>query len=195
MALRFDGKEPSSIIRRYVIGEIDIAKDSTTIMKETLMVDLNDRLAVLASGEFVVTQGDEDGKYGFQFSSNGVSNDRMVKTVKSRICVCGDAKFYMQIFGREHAAPRWCVWCDIIVRKFDFKNYPSVNLWTLESMKTHQERPLTGPARLGIYSDRVVTFCRPSNFLPNVVHQRINTGNDLINCLHKFTDKHVEKVL
>jgi hypothetical protein len=71
-------------------------------------------------------------------------------------------------------------------RKFDLKNYPSVNLWILESMKTQQER-------LVIYSDPVFTFCQPSNFLPSVVHQKINTGNDLIDCLHNFTDKHVEK--
>jgi hypothetical protein len=81
LALGFDGDEPS-IIRRYVIGEIDSAKDSTTIMKETCMVDLNDRLIRLTSGEFVVTRGGEDGKtYGLQFSNNGVSIDRMAKTV------------------------------------------------------------------------------------------------------------------
>jgi hypothetical protein len=110
MALRFG--DEASIVRRYVIGEIDSAKDSTTIMKETFMVDLNDRLLLLASGDFVVTRGGEDGKmFGLQFSNSGVPvGARIVKSVKSRIFVCGDTKFYMQILGREHAAPHWCVW-------------------------------------------------------------------------------------
>jgi hypothetical protein len=58
-------------------------------MKETFMVDLTDRLTRLASGEFVVARGGEDGKkYGPQFSNSGVSIDHMVKTVNSRIfCV------------------------------------------------------------------------------------------------------------
>ena len=118
----------------------------------------------------------------------------MVKTVNSRIFVCGDAKFYMQVLGRENSAPHWCVWCNINVRKFDFENYPSVNLWTLESMKTHHDKGLGGPARLGIYSEPLFTFCQPSNFLPNVVHEKINTGNDIIACLYKFTDRRVEMV-
>lgn len=51
-----------------MIGETDSAKDSTTIVKETCMVDLNDGLMRLASGEFVVTRGGEDGKTcGLQF--------------------------------------------------------------------------------------------------------------------------------
>jgi hypothetical protein len=193
MALRFDGDEPS-IVRRYVIGEIDSAKDSTTIMKETFMVDLNNRLMLLASGDFVVTQG-EDGKYGLQFSNSGVPIDHtVVKSVKSRIFVCGDAKFYMQILGREHSAPHWCVWCDINVRQFDFENYPTVNLWTNESMDLHRKKGLSGPALMGMTSAPTLTICQPSNFLPNVVHQKINTGNDIIACLYKFTDRRVEMV-
>jgi hypothetical protein len=93
----------------------------------------------------------------------------------------------MQIIGRENSVPHWCVWCDINMRKFDFKNYPCVNLWTFESMKT-------GPARLGIYSKPLFTFRQPSNFLPSVVHEKINTRNDIIACLYKFTDRRVEMI-
>ena len=194
MALRFG--DEASIVRRYVIGEIDSAKDSTTIMKETFMVDLNDRLMLLASGDFVVTQGGEDGKmFGLQFSNSGVPvGARIVKSVKSRIFVCGNTKFYMQILGREHAPPHWCVWCDINVRQFDFETYPSTELWTLESMNVHRQKGLSGPAQMGMHSEPVVTICQPSNFLPSVVHMKINTGNDIIACLYKFTDCRVEMV-
>jgi hypothetical protein len=39
-----------------------------------------------------------------------------------------------------------------------------------------------------MYSEPILTFCEPSNFLPNVVHIKINTGNDSIAAIYKFTD-------
>jgi hypothetical protein len=196
VALRFKDGEPD-IIERFIIGEIDSAKDSTDILKATFLVDLNKRLKLLASGEFVITRGEKAGTYGLMFSSDapGLSTDRIVVTVKSRIFVCGDAKFYMQVLGREHSAPHWCVWCSINVRQFDFRHYPSdVSFWTLKSMKSKREKGLSGPACQGVYSEPLFNFCEPSNFLPNVLHEKINTGNDVIAAIYRFTDRRVESV-
>jgi len=193
VALRFKDDEPD-LIERFIIGEIDSAEDSTEILKKRFMVDLNDQLKLLASGEFVATRGKNAGTYGLVFPALVLLPDHIVVAVKSRIFVCGDAKFYMQVLGREHSAPHWCVWCNINVRQFDFGNCPDVCFWTLESMKTHRERDLCGPARQGMYSEPLFTFCEPSNFLPNVLHEKINTGNDIIAALRKFTDRRVENV-
>ena len=61
-------------------------------------------------------------------------------------------------------------------------------------MKTQRDKGLCGPARQGVYSEPLFTFCEPSNFLPNVVHEKINTGNDIIAAIYKFTDRRVESV-
>jgi hypothetical protein len=115
--------------------------------------------------------------------------------VKSRLFVCGDAKFYMQVLGREHSAPHWCVWCSINIQQFDFQNYPAnLCFWTLNSMKTQRDKRLSGAARQGVYSELLFTFCEPCNFLPNVVHEKINTGNDIIAAIYKFTDRRVENI-
>jgi hypothetical protein len=47
-----------------------------------------------------------------------------------------------------------------------------------------------GPAQMGMHSEPVVTICQPSNFLPSVVHMKINSND--ITCLYKFTDCRVE---
>jgi hypothetical protein len=161
------------------------------------MVDLNDRRTKLASGDFVVTRGEKAGTFGLVFSVNdpGLSRNDIVVAVKSRIFVSGDAKLYMQVLGREHATPHWCVWCSINIRKFDFTNYPpDVCLWTLDSMKAQRDKGLSGPARQGMYSEPTFTFCEPSNFLPNVVHQKINIGNDTLAGFYKFIDRRIENV-
>ena len=126
LVLRFEDKA-DTITRRYVIGEIDSGKDSTKILKKTFMIDLNERLKGLASGEFIVTQDGDDGKYSVEFSRTCYPlqhNTTVLKSIPSRIFLCGDAKFYMQVLGRENAAPHWCVWCNINVRQFDFVSYP-----------------------------------------------------------------------
>jgi hypothetical protein len=108
--------------------------------------------------------------------------------------VCGDAKFYMQILGRENAAPHWCIWCDINVQQFDFENYPTVSFWTLESMKKHHEKEILGAAQLGVYSEPLFDFCELINFLLNILHEKINTGNDLVSHLHHSIDEKIEMV-
>jgi hypothetical protein len=60
-------------------------------------------------------------------------------------------------------------------------------------MNVHRQKGLSGPAQMGMHSEPVVTICQPSNFLPSVVHMKINTGNDIIACLYKFTDCRVER--
>jgi hypothetical protein len=196
LVLRFEDKS-DTITRRYVIGEIDSGKDSTKILKETFLIDLNDRLKRLASGVFNVTRDGDDGKYGVEFSRTCfplAEKTTVLKSVPSRIFLCGDAKFYMQVLGRENAAPHWCVWCNINVRQFDFTTYPEVEHWTLASMKAHRDRNLDGPARLGVYEEPLFSFCEPDNILPNALHEKINTGNDLVACLYRFTDSHIEMV-
>ena len=126
MVFRFGpGAKPA--IHRFIVGEIDSGKDSTEILQSTFFKELNDCLKKLASGCFVVTRDKEAaGCYSVAFSSTGLAPEDVVVAVDSRMFVCGDAKFYMQVLGREHASPHWCVWCDINLRNFDLgiEHYP-----------------------------------------------------------------------
>jgi hypothetical protein len=78
-----------SLIERLIIEEIDSAKDSTEILKNTFLDDLNERLKILASGVFVVTRGENAGTFGLVFSEDapGLMPDDIVFSVKSRIFV------------------------------------------------------------------------------------------------------------
>jgi hypothetical protein len=61
-------------------------------------------------------------------------------------------------------------------------------------MKAHRDKGLCGPAGHGMNSPPLFDFCGPPNYLPNVVHEKINTGNDLVKCIYKYTDRRVENV-
>ena len=192
VALRLRGGE--SIVKRYCIGEIDSAKDTTHILKNTFLEKLNEHLKLLASGKFIITQ-DGEGKYGVEFASASInSGTTTIKSVDSKIFLCGDAKFYMQVLGRENSAPHWCVWCTINVRQFDFVHYPSTTQWTLPLMQAHLLQNFVGPKQLGIYSLPLFDFCKIDNILPNVLHEKINTGNDLIACIRSYTDQRIEMI-
>jgi hypothetical protein len=207
VALRLRGG--ASIVERYCIGEIDSAKDTTQILENTFFSDLNTRLHRLATSELIITK-DNQGKYGVQFptappttvattsttaaTATASSSIVVVTRVPSKIFLCGDAKFYMQVLGRENAAPKWCVWCNINVCQFNFADYPDTALWTHETMVTHRAKGYTGADQLGVHSAPLFDFCPIDNVLPNVLHEKINTGNDLIGSIRSFTDACIEMI-
>jgi hypothetical protein len=149
---------------------------------------------ILATGKFIVTQDNTTGKYGIEFEEEAADSMTVIKSVNSKIFLCGDAKFYMQVLGRENSAPHWWVWCNINVRQFNFVDYPSTQLWTHESMNAHLAKGQTGAKMLGIYAKPLFTFCEIDNILPNVLHEKINTGNDLIGCIRAYTDERIEMI-
>jgi hypothetical protein len=156
-------------------------------LKDTFQVDLNKRLILLASGEFIVTRGENAGTYQFVFSSDapGLSPKHIVVAVRLRIFVCVDAKFYMQVLGRKHSAPHWCVRCTINLCQFSSGTIRLMCASGLDSMKIQRDKGPSGPAFQGVYSEPLFSFCKPSNFLPTFLHEEINIGNDIIAAIYR----------
>ena len=102
-----DGGAP--INKRFVLGEIDCKKDSVDILKNTFMVQQNERLIYIAKGEYFTITKDGVGKLGVVFKKFPVPEGiTLVSSTSSRVFACGDLKFYMQVLGRENMDSVWC---------------------------------------------------------------------------------------
>jgi hypothetical protein len=66
--------------------------------------------------------------------------------------------------------------------------------WTLPLMQAHLLKNYIGAKQLGIYSMPLFDFCEIDNILPNILHEKINTGNDLIACIRSYTDRRIEMI-
>jgi hypothetical protein len=53
---------------------------------------------------------------------------------------------------------------------------------------------INGAKQLGVFAMPLFDFCDIDSILPNVLHEKINTGNDLIGCIRSYTDRRIEMV-
>ena len=99
LIIRIDGHPP--INNRCLLGEIDCKKDSVDILKNTFMVQQNERLRSISKGEYFTITKDGEGKLGVMFTKSPVPEGiTIVSSVPSRVFDCGDLKFYTQVLGR-----------------------------------------------------------------------------------------------
>ena len=47
---------------------------------------------------------------------------------------------------------------------------------------------------MGVMTEPLYTFCGPQEFLPNVLHEKINTGNDVLARVRDFVDEAIESL-
>ena len=178
------------INNRCLLGEIDCKKDSVDILKNTFMVQQNERLSSISKGEYFTITKDGEGKLGVMFTKSPVPEGiTIVISVPSRVCDCGDLKFYMQVLGRENMDSVWCTYCDVNLRKF---SWPTIAIedpkWMLETMQAQRDKGIEGGARLGIVKNPLWEFADVDHFLPPVLHMEIGLINNVMTRLDEFIE-------
>jgi hypothetical protein len=196
---RFSSK--ATISRLYQIASVEYSKDSTPVLKSTVLDPIGESLKVMVEGgRFIVTVGEEDRltvQFDYSPESNGTTQ---LCSVPTTIVVVGDLKFYAQLLGRENMSGSWCMWCDSHPSQWnnDLSTDRENLLWTIQRLKEVKDKITRGELKqakdkLGVVEYPIWDFIEPCNYMLPQLHIEIGLTNNVLDNFYDFIDDHVEK--
>jgi hypothetical protein len=128
--------EPFSIVMQ--VGNIDIAKDTRSVLERTLGIPLNESLKRVHGKKVVVHLLDNDTPAvtltlteelpGEQENNNFIS-------FHVWSFITGDLAFFATILGKENMSTKWCTWCKLFRVEWSNPNHVRGEPWSIEGIQ------------------------------------------------------------
>jgi hypothetical protein len=113
---------PNKLVKEFPIGEIEIGKDNSEILNNTLFCPFNEGINQMTNGE-TCTGVNPDGTVKILKTVDGVvyakfnlagkrnENDEVLQEIPFRVFMTGDLAFYAICHGKENSTSHWYPWC------------------------------------------------------------------------------------
>jgi hypothetical protein len=191
--------EPYSIVMQ--VGNIDVAKDTRSVLEKTIAVPLNDSLKRLFGKKIVIhTLNDNDCDVTLTDELPGVQRNNNFLFFHTRTFITGDLAFFSTILGKENMATQWCTWCKLSKVQWSNPNHAVGEPWTID--KIHEVRLNVAENNL-VQTAENIRGCTAAplfdavpveNFIVPVLHILIGIGNALIDSFLDWIEERVEVV-
>jgi len=191
LLLRYDDIKTYS--RPFQIASISHSKDDIDILNRTVLTPIGEGLRRIVEGGHLSARVFENDLI-VDFSSG---TEDSICSVKSRVLVVGDLKFYAQILGRENMSSFWCMWCKAHPSTWHNCSPSDIQLWTIEEMVEHKNRinreNIKDPREVcGILNFPLWDFIQPSQYVFPQLHVEIGLINNVLDTFRDFVEEQVE---
>jgi hypothetical protein len=191
--------EPFSIVMQ--VGNIDIAKDTRSVLERTLGIPLNESVKRVHGKKVVVRLLDNDTPTitlteelpGEQENNNFIS-------FHVRTFITGDLAFFAIILGKENMSTQWCTWCKLSRVKWSNPNHVRGEPWSIEGIQNVHfsvaennlhEMPenIRGCTAVPLFDAVPI-----ENFIVPMLHLLIGVGNALLESFLDWIEERVETI-
>jgi hypothetical protein len=193
---------PSKVVKEFPIAEIEIAKDNSEILENTLFGPFNEGIDRMTNGE-TCTGVDLDGTVKIFQSMDGVmyakfslaakrnENDELLQQIPFRVFMTGDLAFYAICHGKESSTSHWCPWCQLSHANWQGVGHEPGELWTLEKIGSVAEHV---EATTDLIREKGVTMMAPiwtigiDRYVCPPLHILLGGGNGILGDFFGWVD-------
>jgi hypothetical protein len=191
LLLRYDDDKTYSWL--FQIASVSHSKDDIDILNRTVLTPTGEGLRRIVKGGHLSARVFEN-NLSVDFSSG---TEDSICSVKSRVLVVGDLKFYAQILGRENMSSFWCMWCKAHPSTWHNCSPSDIQLWTIGEMVEHKNRinreNIKDPRQVcGIVNFPLWDFIQPSHYVFPQLHVEIGLINNVLDTFCDFVEEQVE---
>jgi hypothetical protein len=191
--------EPFSIVMQ--VGNIDVAKDTRSVLERTLRIPLNESLKRVHGKKVLVHLLDNDTPPvtlteelpGEQENNNFIS-------FHVRTFITGDLAFFATILGKENMSTQWCTWCKLSRVEWSNPNHVRGEPWSIEGIQrvrfsVAENNLLEMPENIkGCTAIPLFDAVPIENFIVPVLHLLIGVGNALLESFLDGIEERVETI-
>jgi hypothetical protein len=194
---------PSKVVKEFPIGEIEIGKDNSEILDNTLFGPFNEGIDRMTNGA-TCTGVDPDGTVKILKTVNGVvyakfsladkrnENDELLQEIPFRVFMTGDLAFYAICHGKENSTSHWCPWCDLSHANWQDVGHPLGELWDLNKISETAEH-VAATADLqrdkGVTTMALIWTIGIDRYICPPLHMVLGTGNTILSDYFGWIDK------
>jgi hypothetical protein len=194
---------PSKVVKEFPIGEIEIAKDNSEILENTLFGPFNEGIDRMTNGE-TCTGVDPDGTVKIFQSLEGVlyakfslagkknENDELLQEIPFRVFMTGDLAFYAICHGKENSTSHWCPWCMLSHASWQEVGHQLGELWDLDKISDvadHVNATAELTREKGVTTMALIWTIEVDRYVCPPLHMLLGAGNTILSDYIGWVDK------
>jgi hypothetical protein len=193
---------PTKVVKEFPIGEIEISKDNSEILNNTLFGPFNQGILRMTNGR-MCTGPDPDGSIRIIRGDGGIyvtfnldgkreAADSVLKEIPFRVFMTGDLAYYAICHGKENSTSHWCPWCVLSHANWQADGHELGELWDLEKITKVAEQVANNVEVLrekGVTTKALITTIGLDRYICPPLHILLGIGNTILSDFIGWIDR------
>ena len=195
---------PNKVVKEFPIGKIEIGKDNSEILANTLFGPFNDGIGRMTNGRIcsgidpdgnILVMSTEDGRViyaTFSLAGKRHETDTVLQEIPFRVFMTGDLAYYAICHGKENSTSHWCPFCMLSHANWQDSGHELGELWDLDKIADTAEQVTNAAGTTrekGVMMMALITTIGIDRYVCPPLHMLLGIGNTILSDFIDWVDK------